>query len=152
MRILVDQQIRMIKKAFLVLFFGCLGITCEIFMVAFSNLIKGTQLFNEPIWSLTGKSYVWMFPIYALIPILGGPIMNKCKALPLLIRLLIYAGVIYLVEFSSGFLLEQLTGQCPWEYTSGWHVIGYIRLDYTPLWMGFAYLVETLYMYLDKKL
>lgn len=142
----------MIKKAFLVLFFGCLGITCEIFMVAFSNLIKGAQLFHEPIWSLTGKSYVWMFPIYALIPILGGPIMNKCKNLPLLIRLLIYAGVIYLIEFSSGFLLEQLTGKCPWEYTSGWHLMGYIRLDYIPFWMAFAYLAELLYVYLDKKL
>ena len=142
----------MIKNAFLVLFFGCLGITCEIFMVAFSNLITGTQLFNEPIWSLTGKSYVWMFPIYALIPVLGGPIMKKCKALPLIIRLIIYAGVIYSVEFSSGFLLEQFTGKCPWEYTSGWHVMGYIRLDYIPVWMAFAYLVESLYFFLDKKL
>jgi hypothetical protein len=142
----------MIKKAFLVLFFGCLGITCEIFMVAFSNLITGTQLFNEPIWSLTGKSYVWMFPIYALIPVLGGPIMKKFKALPLIIRLFIYAGIIYIVEFSSGFLLEQLTGKCPWEYTTGWHLMGYIRLDYIPLWMAFAYLVESLYFFLDKRL
>jgi hypothetical protein len=142
----------MIKNAFLVLFFGCLGITCEIFMVAFSNLITGTQLFNEPIWSLTGKSYVWMFPIYTLIPVLGGPIMRKCKPLPLIIRLIIYAGIIYSVEFSSGFLLEQLTGKCPWEYTSGWHVMGYIRLDYIPIWMAFAYLVESLYFFLDKRL
>jgi len=142
----------MTKKAFLILFFGCFGITCEIFFVAFTHLITQTQLYSEPIWSLTGKSYVWMFPIYALIPVLGGPIIKRCQPHPLILRLFIYITVIYTIEFASGFTLEQLTGKCPWEYTSGWQIMGYIRLDYIPAWMAFSFLIEHLYFFLDKKL
>lgn len=142
----------MTKKVFFILFFGCFGITCEIFFVAFSHLLSQTQLFSEPIWSLTGKSYVWMFPIYALIPVLGGPIMKKCQEYPLIFRLTIYTTVIYIIEFSSGFLLEQITGKCPWEYTNGWQIMGYIRLDYIPAWLAFSFLIESLYLFLDKKL
>lgn len=140
------------KKFFLILFFGCFGITCEIFFVAFTNLFNQIPLWNEPLWSLTGKSYVWMFPIYALIPILGGYIMEKCKKYPVLSRLLIYSSIIYIVEFASGFLLDQITGKCPWEYTTGWHIMGYIRLDFLPAWMAFSFVIERLYFYLQRNL
>ena len=59
---------------------------------------------------------------------------------------------IYIVECSTGFLLEQITGKCPWEYTSGWHLLGYIRLDYFPSWLAFAFIIESLYLYLESKL
>jgi len=44
----------------------------EIFFVAFTHAFNGVGIYGEPIWSLTGKTYVWMFPIYALIPIVAG--------------------------------------------------------------------------------
>ena len=138
------------KKLFMCLFFGCFGMACEIFVVAFTNLFKSTPLWDEPLWSLTGKTYVWMFPVYVLIPILLGPLKKLLKEQHLIIRLLIYVLIIYAIEFSSGFLLEQLTGKCPWEYTSGWEIMGYIRLDYFPSWLFFAYILETLYSYLDE--
>ena len=140
------------KKSFLCLFFGCFGIACEIFFVAFTHLYTQVPLWDEPLWSLTGKTYVWMFPIYALIPIIGGAIMDKVQKYPLLVRLLIYSIGIYIIEFISGFLLELITGKCPWEYTSGWQVMGYIRLDYFPYWILFSFIIERLYLYLNKKL
>lgn len=140
------------KRLFTYLFFACFGITAEIFFVAFGNLITQTQLWDEPLWSLTGKTYVWMFPIYMLIPIIAGSLFDKVRDWHIVLRLLLYVSMIYLVEFSSGFLLEQITGKCPWEYTTGWHIMGYIRLDYLPSWTFFAFIIERLYLYLDQHL
>jgi uncharacterized membrane protein len=81
-----------------------------------------------------------------------GPIIIFLKERPLVLRLLIYVLGIYIVEFSTGFLLEQITGKCPWEYTSGWHIMGYIRLDYFPTWLVFAFIVESLYLYINEKI
>jgi len=99
----------MSRKVFIILFFACFGMTCEIFFVAFQNLINQTPLFEESLWSLTGKTYVWMFPIYALIPVLGKLLFEKLSKYPLLVRSLTYTTLIFLVEFSSGFLLEAIT-------------------------------------------
>lgn len=136
---------------FQVLFFVCLGMTCEIFFTAFTNLFMNTPYHGEPVWSLTGKTYVWMAPIYALIPFFAGLLFTRLSHLPVLVRLLIYVAIIYSVEFSTGFLLEKITGKCPWEYTTGWEVMGYIRLDYFPAWAFFAYMIESLYRFIDSK-
>ena len=138
------------KKLFQLLFFACFGMTAEIFFVAFSNLISNTPFCNEPLYSLTGKTYVWMFPIYAFIPFLFKLIYNKIARFPLLLRLLIYTIIIFSVEFASGLLLKQITGKCPWEYTSGYHVCGFIQLEFTPFWMFFAFIIEYLYLFIEK--
>ncbi len=140
------------KQLFKLLFFGCFGIATEIVFVAITNLILNTPLWNEPLWSLTGKTYVWMFPIYMLIPIIGGPLMKKVKPYALIIRLFTYAIAIFSIEFISGFLLEAITGKCPWEYTDGWHICGYIQLEFLPAWMLFAFIIEQLYYYIDTHL
>ena len=136
---------------FQLLFFVCLGMTCEIFFTAFTNLYNNEPFCGEPLWSLTGKTYVWMAFIYGLIPVFAELLFKRLAHLATLPRLLVYVGLIYAVEFGSGFLLEQLTGKCPWEYTSGWQVMGYIRLDYFPAWLFFAYWVEKLYLFVDSK-
>lgn len=141
---------KMGKKLFQLLFFACFGMTAEIFFVAFSNLISNTPFCNEPLYSLTGKTYVWMFPIYALIPFLLRFIYSKIAQYPILLRLFIYAFIIFCVEFLSGFLLKQITGKCPWEYTTGYHVCGFIQLEFTPFWMFFAFIIEYLYLFTEK--
>jgi uncharacterized membrane protein len=142
----------MSKTLFMIIFFGCFGITGEIFFTALTHAFEGTSVIEgEPVMSLTGKTYVWMFPIYALIPFFAGFLFGKLKNQFWLLRYFIYALVILAVEFVSGFILEQVTGKCPWEYTSGWHILGYIRLDYTPAWMGFAAGVEYLYRTIDER-
>lgn len=135
----------------IILFFGCFGMTTEIWFVAFTNLWNQTPFCNEPLWSLTGKTYVWMFPIYASIPLFAGFLYKKFKHMTPILRWFVYVLVLLAVEFTSGFLLDQFTGKCPWEYTTGWHIAGYIRLDYIPAWYLFAALVEWLYISLDNK-
>lgn len=132
--------------------FACFGMTAEIFFVAFMNIINDEPICGKSLWTLTGRTYVWMFFIYALIPIIGGFLMEKCKSLPTLARLGIYTAAILTVEFIAGFLLETITGACPWKYQWGWHVGGYIRLDYIPAWLLFAYIIESMYRFLDKHL
>ncbi len=142
----------MSKKFFLCLFFVCFGITSEVCFTAISRTIAGTPLCGNPIWSLTGTTYVWMIFVYMLIPFLVGLIIKKISNWPLFLRLFFWAISILIVEFIAGFLLEQLTGKCPWEYTTGWHIMGYIRLDYIPAWMFFAFWMEYFYLFLDKNL
>jgi len=140
------------KHLFMIIFFGCFGITGEIFFTAITHAIEGTSVIaGEPIMSLTGKTYVWMFPIYALIPLFAGFLFERMRNIFWLLRIFIYALIILSVEFVTGFILEQMTGKCPWEYTSGLHIMGYIRLDYIPAWMGFAFIVEYLYKRIDER-
>jgi hypothetical protein len=137
-------------RLFTYLFFICLGCTTEIVFTAFSNLYLNEPFCNEPLWSLTGKTYVWMMPIYAIIPLGMSIVYPLVKHLPLFVRLSIYVFCIYVIEFVAGFGLAQITGKCPWEYTAGWHFMGYIRLDYFPAWLLFVYIVETLFIFLQK--
>ncbi len=135
----------------MMIFFGCFGMSAEIFFTAFTHAYAGIPVIEgEPLLSLTGKTYVWMLPIYMLIPFLGGFLFERLRPLFWLLRLFIYAIAILAVEFISGYILDLTTGKCPWEYTSGWHIMGYIRIDYIPAWMFFAFWVEYFYNYIDR--
>lgn len=127
--------------------FACIGITAEIFFTSFYDNITSITEGGNWDWSLQGKSYVWMFFIYGPASFLVPFAKDKMVKLPLLVRLLIYSFGIYVVEFTSGFLLDKLTGTCPWEYTTGLHIMGYIRLDYLPAWIGFSFLLEKLVLF-----
>src|SRR3954465_7661108 len=117
---------------FMILFFICLGMTCEVFFTAFTALFTGNPVDNKPPIALAGITYVWMAFIYALIPILGVLFYDKVKHIPIYLRLPMYVLIIYIIEFTSGYILRLTTGSCPWEYTTGWQVMGLIRLDYFP--------------------
>lgn len=138
------------KKLLLFFAFGCVGITTEIFFTAISTVVE-SMLNNEPIsWRLLGFSYIWMFPIYGLIAFFAPIVFRFLLKYPLLLRLFLAAIIIFVVEFISGFLLDQLTGSCPWEYKHGYHVMGYIQLEYLPAWMLFVFIIEKIYKFLDK--
>lgn len=142
----------MAKRLFLFLFFACFGVTTEVCFVAFTNLFNQAPFCNEPLWSLTGKTYVWMLPIHGLVAILGGVLFKWFLRFMAPLRWLFYVLIILAIEFITGGLLDLITGQCPWEYTTGWHIMGYIRIDYAPAWFVYAAIIETLYLYLDKNL
>jgi len=138
------------KKWMLFFAFACVGITTEIFFTAISSVVENI-LNHEPInWRLLGFSYIWMFPIYGLISFLAPVVLGFLSKYPLLLRLFLAAVVIFTVEYISGFILDQLTGSCPWEYKHGYNVSGYIQLEYLPAWMLFAFMIEKIYNYLDK--
>ncbi len=136
---------------FMIIVFSCLGITTEVVFTAFQNLINNTAPCGKPLSSLAGDSYVWMIFIYALIPILGHYFYDRIKVYNIIYRLIIYVLLIYIVEFSAGFILQTILGSCPWKYTSGCHIMGLIRLDYFPAWALFCWLVERLYVYMNDR-
>lgn len=101
-------------------------------------------------WRLKGQSYIWMFPIYGLAGIFFPIVLKYIGHLNIFFRACIWGLGILGVEFIMGGILDLLTGQCPWEYTTGWHIMGYIRIDYFPLWAGFGILIEQILSILDK--
>ncbi len=139
------------KTLILFILFGCIGITAEIFFTAIYSSIKlfGTPEFNL---RLMGQSYIWMFPIYGCIAFMGRILIERIQGIHLIFRALIYAVIIFIFEFFTGWLLDVATGSCPWEYKEGLQICGYIRLDYTPAWMGFGLLVEQIYLFSNSVL
>ena len=140
------------QTIFLVIFFAAFGIATEVFFTAFMDLYHNTPLCDKTRWALAGNSYVWMVFIYGLIPLFGNVVVRPMHKYNVALRLLLYASIIYAVEFISGYILRVVTGSCPWEYTSGWHIMGLIRLDYAPAWLFFAFLLETLYVYVLRQI
>ena len=130
--------------------FGCLGMTAEIFFTALTDLYSKWINAETMDLKLQGKSYIWMFFIYGLAAVFFPLLYAKLMHLPLLVRLLIAVLIIFMVEYITGWMLDMFTGRCPWEYTTGWHISGYIRLDYAPAWMFFAFLLEKVYLFWEN--
>lgn len=146
------MKFKLPKTILLALIFACVGITTEVVFTSLSKVVNTFVADDAIDWALGGKTYLWMFLIYASIPFLFklfNPLVAKFN---LLTKALLAVGVIYIVEFSTGFLLEMITGSCPWKYTTGMHLFGYIRLDYFPFWLVFALLIISIYQMLDKRL
>lgn len=140
------------KIVILSLIFACIGMTTEVIFTAFYKLASSYLLHTEPDWSLTGKTYVWMLFIYASIPLLFQFFNRFFKEYSLLLKALICVFIIYIIEFTSGAFLELVLGKCPWEYTTGYHIMGYIKLDYFPFWFIFSILIITINEVLNKRL
>lgn len=137
---------------FLFAAFGCIGITTEIFFTAIVDAINAMQNHEGINWRLLGTSYIWMFPIYGLAGIALPLLYGRLGKWPAVARWAFYGVAILCVEFVTGWLLELTTGGCPWHYTTGWQIMGYIRLDYYPLWVGFGIMIERIYLLLSKKM
>jgi uncharacterized membrane protein len=139
------------KRLLIFVAFGCVGITTEIFFTAIMSIFEAINAGESINWRLMGFSYIWMFPIYGLVAFLAPILLKAIAKYPLLLRLFISALVIFTVEFITGFILDKVTGRCPWEYQHGYHVMGYIQLEYLPAWMGFSFMIEKIYNFLDEK-
>lgn len=137
------------KKLFLFCAFACVGITTEIFFTAITELMDMFSAGNIN-WKLKGHSYIWMFPIYGSAGIFFPFALKFIGKLNIIIRACIWGVGILVVEFITGGLLDFFTGQCPWEYTTGIHIMGYIRLDYFPLWALFGLGIEQILNILNR--
>ncbi|HWB63236.1 MAG TPA: hypothetical protein VG603_07000 [Chitinophagales bacterium] len=136
---------------FMVLFFACVGVTTEVVFTAFMALFTQSPLCGSQLPAMAGKSYVWMLFIYGLIPILGVYFHHHIKHWNVFARLLLYVAILYVIEFVSGYLLQLTTGSCPWLYHGGHNIMGLIQLDYAPAWAFFAWMVESLYLYINAR-
>jgi uncharacterized membrane protein len=135
-----------IPKRFLGFFlFGVTGVCTEIFFTAFQNLYYAWAQGSSPEMSLTGKSYVWMFPIYGSASFFLNRLMPYLRKLPFGLRLVVYPLGIFMIEYITGWLLDMTIGKCPWEYESSYAVHGYINLAYTPFWMLFGVMLEIIF-------
>ena len=143
---------RRVHTLFMMLTFAAFGVSTEVVFTAFTSLITQEPMCDKPLASMAGRSYVWMLFIYGAIPLFAFYIYNRVKHLHVLVRLFLYVLIVYVVEFTTGYILQLATGKCPWQYTSGWHVMGLIRLDYFPAWAIFCWLVERLYVFVNNRM
>lgn len=105
---------------------GGIGWCMEIFWTGLHSL-------GQKEATLTGRSSLWMFPIYGMAAVIG-PVSRKIRHTPLVFRGCIYTLGIFFAEFCSGSLLKYFSA-CPWDYSkSPLNIRGLIRLDYAPLW------------------
>lgn len=108
--------------------YGLLGMLMEVFWTGLHSLLAKD-------YNLISMTSIWMFFIYGLAVFLE-PVHNKIRRYHIIIRGVIWAFVIFTIEYISGFVLEQLVGSFPWDYRNStmYTIRGYIRFDYFPAW------------------
>src|SRR5690606_28052794 len=127
--------------------YGILGWCVEIIFTALTRLREPDRR-----WWLEGTTYLWMFPIYGLIAPLYEPVHELVRAYPSLLRAAVYGAGFLAVEYAEGWTLERAPGRCPWDYASRarWHLHGYIRFAYAPLWMLLGLALEPVHDFLVR--
>lgn len=129
-------------KSFLL--FGAAGMLGE---VVFTALRKRT-------WDLTGYTHLWMLFIYGLGALFYPCVLPLAQNFHWVIRGAIYGTIIMAVEYVAGWILDQTTGSCPWDYWYDWDInaplpkwyqMQYIRLDYFPIWAVVGLIGEAIY-------
>lgn len=120
-----------------------MGVTGEVAYTALKALIQKRDL------RLQGYTQLWVMPLYAL----GGVfIFEKLVSLiggwNIALRFLVYAIVIFGIEYLAGFTAKQITGKCPWEYQGKRSLHGYINLPHLPCWGAVGLAFEHAHNYL----
>ncbi len=124
--------------------YGLVGWLTEILWTGFGSLMSGD-------FTMRGWTYIWMFPIYGLLLFLER-VHDHIRHLPVVVRGGIYALLILTTEFITGWLLQELIGECPWCYGDGPYTIyGIINLAYIPVWSLAGLAFEKLHDYLIAK-
>lgn len=104
-------------------------------------LWTGLHAFLSGDGSLTGRTSLWMFPIYGCAAVIL-PVYQKIASIPICVRGLFYTAGIFFTELTTGLILKHFH-ICPWDYSSTpFHYKGVIRLDYTPVWFFTGLLFE----------
>ena len=67
-------------------------------------------------WSLAGKTYLWMLPIYGL-GVLLEPIHDYIRSWSWVLRGFVWLSLIWFIEFLTGGTLAVTVGTCPWDYS-----------------------------------
>jgi len=134
--------------------FVLVGVTMEIFWTSILDAIKN----KDP--KLTGTSYLWMFPIYAVVPFFYVLVLEYFPDTNIFLKGFIYMSLFYLLEFVSGYIVKTLVGVSPWDY-NGYSIkfhgrkyksnfMGLICLQYAPVWYIYGIIGEYYFNYLSQ--
>lgn len=126
--------------------FIVVGITLEVFWTSIINSIKNKDR------KLTGKTYLWMFPIYAIVPFIYIFGIKYMQDINIFIKAFVYMFAFYLLEFTSGYIIKKIMGVSPWNYR-GYNIKifggeykanykGLICLEYAPIWFLYGIMGE----------
>ena len=106
--------------------YGALGCFMEVVWTGLSALLNKN-------FTMKATTSLWMFFIYGMVICLE-PVFQLIAPLPIIMRGLTYAAIIFAGEFLTGSVLKT-ANICPWDYSSSrYHVKGLIRWDYAPAW------------------
>ena len=121
--------------------YGCAGFLIEILWTGLESAFNGDK-------NLKCSTYLWMFPIYGMGVALE-PVHELIRNLSWFYRGFIWAAVIFLIEYTTGYILKLTLGGCPWNYNKDGEILtsvkGLIRLDFLPLWFGVGLLFERIH-------
>ncbi len=125
---------------------GFIGWGAELIWTSLHNRIRNHDK------RLMGQSSLYMFPIYGLAAFLKPYAQKLRERTPSrLSRGLIYMTMIFLTEYSTGFLLKK-NDRCPWDYSAApMNIDGLVRLDYAPCWFALGLFYESVLARPKKK-
>lgn len=112
------------------LFYSMGGVFTE---VIFTSL---KTLYYHQDFMLHGNTQLWVIFIYAF----GGLVFERLqyRVHNTYARIASYLAMVYILEYTTGWMLVQLLGKCPWHYYEPGNVHGLVQLRYIPLWTIFA--------------
>lgn len=112
------------------LFYAMSGVFNEVVFTALKTL------WYHQDFMLHGNTQLWVIFIYAFGGLLFEHVYYKVNTASL--RVLIYLSLVYILEYSGGWVLVQLLGECPWHYHEPGNIHGLVQLRYIPLWTFFS--------------
>lgn len=128
------------KSILLLIVMGVVYLNLEIFMRAMRGDLFKTGFHNVKWISLAGWTSLWMFFIGGFSGLFIGFLNEEIKGIPnvhvpLWVQCLIGTFGVFLIELSSGFILNVQLKLNIWTY-EGWplNIMGQITLLYIPLW------------------
>jgi hypothetical protein len=110
-------------------------------------------------WRLTGTTYLWMLPIYAVAAVTFEPAHDAARrrGWPWWLRGLAWTAGIFSVEAASGAVIQRAVGEIPWDYSRPRgrkpvprHWRGLVRPAYAPLWFAVGLGMERLHDLLGR--
>ena len=122
--------------------YGNIGLLIEVWFTGIHSLI--TKNYRG-----TSVTYVYMFLIYGLTAMVLEQLHHWLRW-GMFLNALVYVPTIYLMEFTSGWVLQKLLGRCPWDYGNAkYGIMGLIRLDYAPYWFLIALFFDAICGWID---
>lgn len=123
--------------------FVFIGITMEVIATSIMDYFT----LRDP--RMKGETYLWMIPIYAVVPYIYLFVTSTFTDLHLSVKGLVYMLAFYLLELIAGLIIKFLVGVSPWDYSAKrFNFKGVICLDYGIVWYIYGIIGEMYYEFL----